>query len=29
MADDKTLDPTSNVDYKGKISENFHDEHWV
>lgn len=29
MADEKVLTPTTNVDYKGKISENFHDEYWV
>lgn len=26
---DTALDPTTNADYKGKISENFHDEHWI
>lgn len=29
MADDKVLTPTTNVDFKGKITENFHDEYWV
>ncbi|MDT6953217.1 phage tail tube protein [Companilactobacillus alimentarius] len=29
MADEKALTPTTNVDFKGKISENFHDEYWV
>lgn len=26
---DNTVTPTTNVDFKGKISENFHDEYWV
>ena len=28
MADVEST-PTTNVDFKGKITENFHDEYWV